>query len=677
MEMTFRALFTLGMTGLLVACGGSGSGGGGGPPHSVGGTISGLTGSGLVLLDNGTDSLPVSASGTFTFATQVAGGSAYDVTVRTEPANPSQTCVVAHGSGTISGSDITNVTVMCAINTYTIGGTITGLQGSALVLGLNGTQNAAKAGAFTLAPAIASGSTYTVSVVTQPTGPPQTCTVANASGKVTSVNITNVAVSCTTNTYIVGAYVAGLAGSGLALSYNGAAGQTLSRNGYSSLANGIAIGTSYAVTIASQPTNPAQTCTLANGSGAVGTANVTSIFVYCPQAVGQFAYLATAGFIPQDDPDPGAISTPGSLSAYSIDPSSGALSLVAGSVISTGPNVTVLQLVPHSSFLWAFSLGGGDQVENADADSSVYSYTVNPASGLLTANAGNPFYTLSGNGSTPANKACPFESTGYGYTLDITLAPSGAFGYAFNSSDMGAPNEDAWVFTVSSSGAPTGLTAASGVNCIISPVSVDPSGQFAYYAVEATSNTGHDVVASTIDQATGVLTTVPGTSPLTIGVGGQSAADFDPFGRFIYYLDGDLIYGFTIDPVSGALSAITGSPFSFPSGSLSMQFSPDGQFAYVTDGAGLYTYSIAPTTGVLSAVGAPISLKYPAQPSNFTLTELDPSGEFLYTSAADGSGQTGVYAYSRNPGTGALTAVPGSPFAVTSQSSSLSLTVIN
>ena len=96
-----------------------------------------------------------------------------------------------------------------------------------------------------------------------------------------------------------------------------------------------------------------------------------------------------------------------------------------------------------------------------------------------------------------------------------------------------------------------------------------------------------------------------------MGRGGHpSPAAFDPFGRFIYLLDGELIYGFIIDPVSGALTAIAGSPFSFPSDALSMQFSPDGQFTYVTATAGLYTYSVAPGTGVLSAAGVAVPLEY-------------------------------------------------------------------
>ncbi len=79
---------------------------------TVGGTVSGLIGT-VVLQDNGGDSLTISANGGFTFATLVATGSPYSVTVLTQPTR--QTCTVANGAGTMAGTNITNVTVSCAI----------------------------------------------------------------------------------------------------------------------------------------------------------------------------------------------------------------------------------------------------------------------------------------------------------------------------------------------------------------------------------------------------------------------------------------------------------------------------------------------------------------------------------------------------------------------------------
>ena len=99
--------------------GGSGSGGGGGgTTYSVGGSVSGLSGT-VVLQDNGGDNLSVSANGSFTFATALAGGAAYSVTVKTNPAG--QSCTVANGSGTVGSANVTNVAVTCTTNTGTSG----------------------------------------------------------------------------------------------------------------------------------------------------------------------------------------------------------------------------------------------------------------------------------------------------------------------------------------------------------------------------------------------------------------------------------------------------------------------------------------------------------------------------------------------------------------------------
>jgi hypothetical protein len=158
--------------------------------------VSGATGT-VILQDNGGDNLTVTANGPFTFATKLASGAAYAVTVQTQPAG--QTCTVASGSGTIASANVTNVAVSCTTNaTYSVGGTVSGLTGS-VVLQDNGGDNLTVAanGPFTFATKLASGASYNVTVQANPTG--QTCTTANGTGTIASANITSVTVTCTAN----------------------------------------------------------------------------------------------------------------------------------------------------------------------------------------------------------------------------------------------------------------------------------------------------------------------------------------------------------------------------------------------------------------------------------------------------------------------------------------------
>ncbi len=106
------------MTGslILLGCGGgsgSASSPSGGTPSSytLGGSIAGLTASGLVLA-NGTSTVsPAASANTFTFSTALATGVSYNVTVQTQPVG--EACTVTSGSGAIGNSSVTNVAVTC------------------------------------------------------------------------------------------------------------------------------------------------------------------------------------------------------------------------------------------------------------------------------------------------------------------------------------------------------------------------------------------------------------------------------------------------------------------------------------------------------------------------------------------------------------------------------------
>ena len=215
--------------------------------------------------DNGGNNLPVTLNGVFTFTSGVASGGTYAVTVLTQPTNPTQTCTVTGGSGTAT-ANVTSVVVTCVTGsssgTVTIGGTVVSLTGTGLVLQDNGGDNlpVSTSGGFTFATPLATGSAYNVTVLTQPTNPAQSCVVANGTGTA-NANVGNIVVTCSNATLSVGGSVSGLDGTGLVLQDNGGSNLTITANGTFTFSTLIASGGGYNVTVLTQPTNPAQTCT--------------------------------------------------------------------------------------------------------------------------------------------------------------------------------------------------------------------------------------------------------------------------------------------------------------------------------------------------------------------------------------------------------------------------------
>ncbi len=164
---------------------------------AIGGTVAGLSGSGLQLSLNGGAPLPVGANGNFVFPT-LAQGSSYNITVAQQPAGPAQICAVSNGSGVADGGNITNVRVDCVLATASISGVVAGLAGTGLQLSLNGgaVLPIGAAGAFSFAETLGLGTAYTVTVAQQPAGGVvQECTVVNGSGTVGGP-VTNVQVNC-------------------------------------------------------------------------------------------------------------------------------------------------------------------------------------------------------------------------------------------------------------------------------------------------------------------------------------------------------------------------------------------------------------------------------------------------------------------------------------------------
>ena len=263
------------LVGLSGCGGGSGDTGGGSQPpptYSIGGTVTGLAGAGLVLQNNGASDLPVGAgASTFAFSGSLGQGASFGVSVKAQPTNPSQICSVSSGSGTVGAANVTTVAVTCtnSVPAITLGGSVSGLAGTGLVLKNNGTSVlniAAGATSFTFPGALPAGAAYIVTVGSQPYVPWQTCTVTNGAGNA-SAAVTDVAITCTTIQYTVGGSVTGLTGSGLTLQLNSGAPLAIAAGSNSFTFPALPSMTPYTLTVATQPTGPAQICWVATGGG--------------------------------------------------------------------------------------------------------------------------------------------------------------------------------------------------------------------------------------------------------------------------------------------------------------------------------------------------------------------------------------------------------------------------
>lgn len=177
----------------LSACGGSAS-------FSVNGTVFGQEYPGLVLTNNGTD-LPIAVgTTTFSFPGSLEYGDTFDVQVKTNP--PHQTCEPdkRFSTGTAGRTASINVPIGCRVNTFSLGGKITGLTTDGLVL-INGTTGGTVgiikgAAGFAFPVQVAYGQSYGVTILTQPTG--QTCVVSNGIGVMGDAMVENIEVTCNT-----------------------------------------------------------------------------------------------------------------------------------------------------------------------------------------------------------------------------------------------------------------------------------------------------------------------------------------------------------------------------------------------------------------------------------------------------------------------------------------------
>ncbi len=263
--------------------------------YTISGNYTGLNGNGLqIKLNNTGEALtynnppPAGPSGatSFSFTQAVANGTNMVVVVNQNPSGLNQTCGVTNGTQTVSGANISNVTITCTTNPYHVSGAVTGLlSGESFTLLMNGGSN----DTITFADpnfdwTLNDGSTYAVTVSGGSVVPGigKTCSVTNGSGTIAGANVTNVTVSCAFNTFTVGGTVTGLCSDQTIQVQNNAANtQTVSSSGSFNFTfpaqNDLS---AYSVTVSSE-TYANLSCNVTNGSGNLANGNVTNVAIAC------------------------------------------------------------------------------------------------------------------------------------------------------------------------------------------------------------------------------------------------------------------------------------------------------------------------------------------------------------------------------------------------------------
>ena len=505
---------------------------------AIGGTVAGLPSGGeLKLLNNGGDELTLSQNGTFAFATKVAGGAAYNVTVGTQPANGTCTVTPQTATGSVVSSDVASVAVTC-VATFAVGGTVSGLasEGS-LTLGdaTGGSSTVTANGTFTLPTRLEGGAAYAVTVTTQPTG--QTCSVDSGAGSIAAASVTNVSVTCANSAQF--AYVLNHGSDTITTLAITASGITPRTPALTAEDGPQGITTDSAGTMAAVANNWAKTISLYRINGATGALTALGTPV------------ATANLHPR------SIAMSGSLVFVVATDFVNDNKLLTFRVDTTLPSVTLTDtktLPTGGGYASSVDVNGqGTMVVATVAGPSTLSiYTIDHANSALVEVPSSPTTVLTNPRTARFNPAGTFV-----FTANISSDTVSVFGV----SPAGVVTEQA------GSPYPTGGTTATGL-------AIDALGARLY----VTNKDSNNVSAFAIDASTGALAAAAG-SPFGTGLEPESVSVDRSTSLVLVSNRGSVATpGTTVSifnsGVGAALTEVSGSPFTVGSEPAEIGFGP-------------------------------------------------------------------------------------------------------
>jgi 6-phosphogluconolactonase len=254
------------------------------------------------------------------------------------------------------------------------------------------------------------------------------------------------------------------------------------------------------------------------------------------------------------------------------------------------------------------------------SQNQIVAYREDPNAGVLTQLVGSPI---------TAGQA----------VQGLVIHPNKQYLYATNS---GSNNVS--FFTIAASGALLEVTPRANTGVGPTAVAMDPAGKYLFVG-----NSGSfDMSVFSIDQTTsptkGQLTQVGANVPVGISPLNMKVS---PNGGFLYVTGGGqpgYVLVFSIDPSSGSLTQIPGSPYTTGQNPAGLAISTDGGFLDNT----LSEFSIASDGSLTPIIGSPIGLTT----SGPVALLIDNSGKFMFVASDQNPGLVLVFSVGAT-GTGA------------------------
>lgn len=296
-----------------------------------------------------------------------------------------------------------------------------------------------------------------------------------------------------------------------------------------------------------------------------------------------------------------------SLSGYSVDPLTGALTPLSGFPLAVGVNPVYVTHDPQNRFLFV----------SDSAANMLHVYGIDSSTGALREIDPSPYNTMIESERVLVD---PSGTHVYVYRTGASDSYPGVTGnqiVAFNLSPAGVLSEvKGSPFLTGAPG--TGFASATGM-------AIDTAGKFLY--LQDVSN----LYTFSIDAASGSLT-LSQTLPSQYGGG----IALDPGRSYLYAAGSNSLLAYGIDPASGLLSLAKSTPTAKQKGAYTISLSPDGNFAYtIENGDDLVSYTV--NNGTFIPVGTIFSGVYGQQ------IAVDPSGNFVYVPQTCSSCPSGIY----------------------------------